>query len=249
MRKHPKALLGRSFSISIIIPAFNEEKFIARCLASIVDRAPSNLLEIIVVDNASSDCTSEIASKYAMVRVVPEPQKGITFARARGMGEARGDVLAFIDADVQIPDGWFERLNAAFTANPSLACYSGPYKYTDLSVVQSLSARAFFRFIAIPTYSVTRFMALGGNFAARRKALEKIGGFDTSIAFYGEDTNIARRLYSAGDVWWDHKFFVYTSSRRFQAQGLLTVSFTYFANYLSEAVLHRPITHKYSDIR
>jgi GT2 family glycosyltransferase len=92
-------------------------------------------------------------------------------------------------------------------------------------------------------------MAVGGNFAASRAALERIGGFDTAIAFYGEDTNIARRLSAQGKVAFLRGLTMPTSSRRLHAEGMLATAWRYGTNFLSEVVLKRPVTQAYRDIR
>ena len=75
-------------TISVIIPAYNEEKYIVSCLHSILGNAPENLKEIFVINNASTDKTAELAEKFPQVRVVNEPNKGLTKARQRGLQEA-----------------------------------------------------------------------------------------------------------------------------------------------------------------
>jgi len=104
-------------------------------------------------------------------------------------------------------------------------------------------------FLAEPTYWLTRYMVVGGNFAAKRSALIEIGGFDTAIAFYGEDTNIARRLSAAGKVKFMMSLPMYTSARRLHAEGLTVTALRYAVNFLAEVVLKRPVTDQYQDVR
>ncbi|HEX7964030.1 MAG TPA: glycosyltransferase family A protein, partial [Candidatus Saccharimonadales bacterium] len=92
-------------SVSIVIPAYNEERHLAACLEAI--RAQSEPpLEVVVVDNNSTDRTAEIARRYPFVRVVHEERQGIVFARGAGFDAARGDIIARIDADIVLPAGW-----------------------------------------------------------------------------------------------------------------------------------------------
>ena len=91
------------FKISLIIPAHNEEKYIADCLEHVIKNSNGKFFEIIVVNNVSSDKTEEIALKFPGVRVVHEHNKGLTHARQRGYIEAKGDILAYIDADTRMP--------------------------------------------------------------------------------------------------------------------------------------------------
>lgn len=120
------------YDISIIIPAHNEEKNIGSCLSSIIEYSPKNLLEIIVVDNASTDMTAVISQKFPKVRVVYEPEKGSNRARQKGFLEAKGDLLAFVDADSMIAKNWFDTVNEKFSRDKKLVCLSGPYQYYDL---------------------------------------------------------------------------------------------------------------------
>ena len=102
---------------------------------------------------------------------------------------------------------------------------------------------------SIGNNGITGFMVVGGNFVALRDALLKIGGFDTSINFYGEDTNIARRLQKCGKVKFDLGFSVQTSGRRIAANGIMKTAAVYMANYVSESLLHKPMNKKYTDVR
>ena len=84
---------------------------------------------------------------------------------------------------------------------------------------------------------------------ARRDALLKIDGFDRSIAFYGEDADIARRLAKVGRVRFLMRLVMQTSARRLKAEGLMRTAAVYALNFLSEAILKRPATSSYRDIR
>ncbi len=71
----------------------------------------------------------------------------------------------------------------------------------------------------------------------------------TNIAFYGEDTNIARRLKAAGKVKFVMQLPMHTSARRLHAEGLMAMALKYGANFLGEVVLKRPVTDRYDDVR
>ena len=74
----------------------------------------------------------------------------------------------------------------------------------------------------------------GGNFAVRRTALDGIGGFDTSIEFHGEDTNLGRRLFAVGRVGLYYDCYLYTSARRYIAMGKGAVFRLYVRNFASD---------------
>lgn len=239
--------------LSIVIPAYDEEHYIGHCLEAVsqelarLDRRYR--VEVIVVDNASRDATGEIVSEWANVRLVREPAKGLTKARQRGLEAAKGHIVAYIDADTRMPDGWMTTVLERFSADPSLVCLSGPYRYYDAAWPTRALVFLYWRILALPVYLVVRYMAVGGNFAARKWALEKISGFDTRIAFYGEDTNIARRLAAVGNVRFTLRLPMYTSARRLRALGTVRMAAVYALNYLSEVILRRPLTIRYDDIR
>ena len=239
--------------ISLIICAHNEELWLRMCLAHALQNKIPELFEVIVIDNASTDKTAEIAqsfvSVFPFVRVVREEEKGLTKARARGLKEASGDILCYIDADTRMPPLWLKKVQTAFAKNPKLVGLSGPYQYYDLSNWSQFLNTLYWIFFAYPTYFFTGYMIVGGNFAAKREALLEMGGFDTTIDFYGEDTNIARRLAKIGKV----KFTLFlpmpTSGRRLKSEGLLRVGYTYVMNFLSEVIRKKPFTKDYKDIR
>jgi GT2 family glycosyltransferase len=82
-----------------------------------------------------------------------------------------------------------------------------------------------------------------------RKALEAIGGFNLAITFYGEDTDIARRLNDVGPVRFTFALKMYSSARRLKGEGMLRIALRYTINYLWTTFLKRPYTHTHIDIR
>lgn len=238
---------GEDVSISLIIPAYNEEKGLGACLDSIQKNA-HGLKEIIVVDNASTDRTAEVAQGYEGVRVVREDRKGLVRARQRGYLAATGSVLAYVDADTRLPVGWVEQIEQAFSADPSLACLSGPYSYYDIPRIQSVCVTVWYWF-AKPWYWALGYMATGGNIAIRRSVVEAMGGFDTTIEFYGEDTIIARSASKYGRVIFSSRFSMPTSGRRFKEEGFFRIGYLYLINFLASALGGRPATVSYEDVR
>jgi GT2 family glycosyltransferase len=92
-------------------------------------------------------------------------------------------------------------------------------------------------------------MMQGGNFVVSRAALEKIGGFNVDISFYGEDTDIARRLNAVGDVVFSFELKMYSSARRLKHEGMFTMAARYSLNYFWTTFLKRPFTREHLDIR
>lgn len=104
---------AKNVRISIVIPCFNEERYLKRCLDSVAaQHEPA--YEVIVVDNNSRDGTAEITRQYPSVRLIKEPQQGRAYAQHTGFQAARGTILARIDADAVLPADWTRRIAAYF---------------------------------------------------------------------------------------------------------------------------------------
>jgi len=239
----------KEFTISLIIPAYNEEKRIGACIESAIKNSGNRFHEIIVVDSCSTDRTKEIASSFAHVKVFEEKVKGVMYARQRGFFISSGDIIAFVDADNLIPPGWYDIAQKEFASNPDLALLSGPYSYYDVAVWRQKLASLWWKYIACPTSQLVGYMAIFGNLLIRRGVLEKMKGLDTSIEFYGDDSDTSRRASKFGKVKFSSKFVMPSSARRFINQGWINTSFVYFLNFASEVILRRPFPRKYKDFR
>jgi glycosyltransferase involved in cell wall biosynthesis len=241
-------------TITVIVCAHNEERFLPGCLHSLLaqTRLPD---EILVVNNASADRTGEVARAIAGVRVIDEPRKGLVVARERGRCEARGQILVYLDADCRAPLQWLERIESRFNRRPDLLALSGNYRFYDWDRWGRLLLRAYDYSLGIATHVLVKHLLrigvvfYGGNFAVRREALVDIGGFDTSIEFHGEDTNVGRRLFARGPVALCYDCYLHTSARRYKAMGKGAVFRLYVRNFVSELLYHRPRDTRHLDVR
>ena len=196
---HIASLFWSHLTISVIVCAHNEEAFLAACLHSLLaqTRPPD---EILLVNNASLDGTGAVARGIAGVRLIDEPRKGLVIARERGRQAAAGDLLVYLDADCRAPIFWLARIESRFVRQPRLIALSGNYRFYDWDWWGRTLIRAYDFTLGPATQCLVKHvlrigvLSYGGNFAVRRWALDRIGGFDTSIDFHGEDTNIARRF-------------------------------------------------------
>ena len=242
--------------MSFVVPAYNEEAYLPACLESILaqTRDLGEPVEIIVVNNASTDRTREVALGYAGVRVVDERRKGLTFARQAGFAASTGALIANVDSDSRLTAGWVEQVLTTFAAEPKMVALSGPFVYYDLTPRQRVSVQVFYA-VAFSVYVLNRWvlragsMVQGGNFVLRRQALEQIGGFNTAIAFYGEDTDIARRMSRVGKVRFTFGLKMFSSARRLKHEGIFTMAGKYTINYLWTTFRKKPFTEEYIDIR
>ena len=242
--------------LSFVIPAYNEEALLRQCVHSIVQQLAYESIdaEIIVVNNASTDRTREVAASFPEVRVIDEPRKGLVRARQAGFLAATGDLIANVDADTMLTPGWIAKVYTRFLRDPALVALSGPCIYYDLAAPMRVGVRLFYA-LAFVSYLTTRFvlnrssLLQGGNYVIRRDALRAIGGYNTAIEFYGEDTDAAYRLHQIGKVVFTLRLPIYASGRRLAAEGLLTAGVIYSLNYLWIILFQKPFSKGYRDIR
>ncbi len=236
-------------TISLIIPAHNEERYIWACLEYVLRHSDGHIHEVIVIDNASTDRTKQIAESYPGIRVITESSKWLTLARQRWYKEATGDILAYIDADTRMPKWWAKLLKQHFHSSKDIWFLSGPYYYYDLPWYKQVGNRLYRRLLWYPTYLLTWYLWVGGNFAIKKSVLDKINGFDTKIIFYGEDTDIARRASKCTTTKFTLQLVMHTSARRLVGEGMFISAYKYITNFLSQAIFHISATKTYKDFR
>lgn len=234
--------------ISVIISAYNEATYIWPCLEHVLQYCDGLVSEIIVVDNASTDDTVRIASTYPYITVISELKKWVSFARQAWYLSSSWEILCFIDADTRMPSGRINRIITLFHDN-NLWFVSGPCSYYDLSKYKQVASRLYRKTFVYVTYLIVWYMGVGGNFAMRRSALDQLWWFDTTIAFYGDDTDIARRASQITKVTFDLGLTMPTSWRRFVWQWFWQTIYLYTINYFSQIIKHSPATDQYEDWR
>ena len=246
--------MARGLRISVIVCAHNEARYLPACLHSVLaqSRQPDELL---LINNASTDATAAVAAQIPFVHVINEPRKGLVVARETGRRHASGDILIYLDADCRAPLTWVARIERRFHEDADLMALSGPYRYYDWDWWGRTLIRAYDFTVAPATQLLVKHILrigtifYGGNFAVRREALEQIGGFDTSIEFHGEDTNVGRRLFAVGRVSLFHDCYLYTSARRYNAMGKGAVFRLYVRNFTSVLLRGRPKDTTHVDVR
>ena len=205
---------GHAQGVTVVIPAYNEEKYLADCLTSLLAQTyPQRLTEIIVADNGSTDGTAEVARRFG-VRVVSEPRKGAAYARQAGFMAASHELVAGIDADCVAPPDWLARIVGEFEDTPGLVGLSGR---SDLFGAAARFDRFWMRHVNTLflwfNYMIHRPLFNGMNFAVRRSAFQAIGGFATHLRS-AEDMELSLRLKSRGKVHFRMSLWVHSSARR-----------------------------------
>jgi glycosyltransferase involved in cell wall biosynthesis len=110
--------------ISVVIPALNEERYLGKCLESLMRQDYHHSFEIIVVDNGSTDNTVSIANSYG-VNVISEFRRGAAWARQRGFESATSAIIASTDADTILPVNWLSQIDLLFRENRILPVTDG----------------------------------------------------------------------------------------------------------------------------
>ena len=241
--------------LAFVIPAYNEEALIGKCVESVLAevKRSGRDCEVVVVNNNSTDRTAEIASA-AGARVVDENQKGIVSARDGGFQATTAELVANIDGDTMVTPGWLDVVFEEFEKDPRLVCLSGPYVYYDLNPWQRFLVGGFYGLTTL-IYWINRYVlrvgsvVQGGNFVLKRDAWIRAGGFNREIKFYGEDTDVAVRLAKQGKVKFTHRLKMKTSGRRLAEEGIIRTGLTYTLNFFWVTFAGKPATHQHTDIR
>ncbi len=217
--------------LSVVIPAYNEERFIGKLLTSLKSQTFPYPFEIIVVDNDSTDKTADIAKKFGAL-IVKEKKRGYSFACNAGFYKAKGEIIARADADYIVPENWLYNIWQAFKNDKNLIAVGGPTFPLESNWWENIF---YFPGIIIWMY-ILKFLGRGFLFpsmAVRRQAFLSTGGFDTSIAF-GEDTDMCLRLKRLGKIRMARELYIYTSIRRVRSLGIVKTIFGYaFVNQIS----------------
>ena len=192
--------------VSIVVAARNGAGTLPRTLAALQALSPPPA-EIVLVDNGSRDATPALldtfaATARAKVVVTREPRRGASVARNTGAREATGDVLAFTDADCCPRPDWLAALTAPL-ADATVGAVAGGLAATPPGgAVEAFGALFTLQSLPAPARHTGWTPWSGGfptaNLAVRRAQFERLGGFDESVAIYGEDYDLCARLYATG---------------------------------------------------
>jgi len=236
-----------SMKISFVIPAYNEEKYLKECLESIIKYGPQDA-EIIVVDNNSTDNTAKIANKFSRVKLLYEATRGTTHARQKGLENANGDLIAFIDADCIITPNWLSTVEKKFT-NKKIICLSGPYDFYDNTKLKNLLIARPYDFLVFLNNKIFNSVIYGGNMVIKKDIINKIGGWDKNINFYGDDIMLAKKISRLGKIDFALNFYVSSSFRRLNSEGIAKIILKYLINFFWIRFFNKPYHNTYSNHR
>lgn len=231
--------MAAALDVSVIVPTWNEEKYLPRCLLSLVDQKDTEPFEIIVVDGGSADQTVKIAEKYAD-KVLVKPGLPVGAARNLGVKNAESEILAFIDADTVASSHWVKQIADSFH-NHAVAVTGPTYPYEGTHLddlvyrvatgwAQPFSLRLGFPHVA------------GFNCAYSKTAFWNAGGFDEGREL-SEDVMLGLKIRHEGRVLFNPEMVAYTSLRRIRKFGYPYLTTYYMINAIAMMLFHRSLAY------
>jgi glycosyltransferase involved in cell wall biosynthesis len=198
--------------VSIVVPALNEERLIGACLVSLAQQDYPGPLDVIVVDNCSTDATAEAARELG-ARVVAEDRRGVCNARQRGTEAAIGEIVISTDADTIFSRDWVSRIVAAFErGGDAVVGVCGACRFVDAPFWARPYTAVLFGFVAL-YYRLTGRVcyATATNIAFRRTAWH---GYDVDLTQGADELGLLRSLRTSGQLHFERGNETFTSSRR-----------------------------------
>ena len=237
--------------LSIIVPTLNEEKVLETTLRQIRDNLTEIEYELIVTDDGSRDRTHEIAKRHGRLTLDPSQKKTIATNRNNGAREAKGEFLAFVDADMFIPEPnrFFKTLLGDFAADPGLLAATVkigvlPAAATpwDVLIMGVANFAQWFMNNAIRSGSAS------GEFQMiRREAFEAAHGYRQDLPM-AEDTELFFRLSKTGRTMIDMRLVAYNTGRRPHAVGWPKLLWEWVVNFFSVRVFKRSYSKEWNRV-
>ena len=224
--------------LSIVVPAFNEANYITDALKSI--RAQTyNPIELIVVNNNSSDQTESQAKPYAD-RVINEPKKGYVNACITGCAAATGQYISICPADARYHPTWAASMIQQLEQKPSAVAVYGTCRTYDASrLVNQLNYYGYTLFLI-----VSRLFGLDNtadfNFIMKKSTFDAVGGYLSAYKKMSPDIDLGKRLKTQGALIFDRSSCIDVSFRRHQSDGFWHSMKLYGKAWLSQLLNRTP---------
>ncbi|MDD2655667.1 MAG: glycosyltransferase [Candidatus ainarchaeum sp.] len=202
--------------VSIVVPTYNEQKYIRRALEGLFAQKADFSYEIIVSDGNSTDSTAKIARGMG-ARVVFEPKRTIAAGRQKGFMEARGKIIVSSSADVYVKPDWLAKLVEPIRKRRCIAS-GGPVIPKDGNLLEQAFAKGLLTPAATGLSRIGMPYVVADNMAIRADVFRKIGGFDTDMVT-AEDTYLIKKARKYGKFRFVKDAPVYISMRRVREWG------------------------------
>jgi glycosyltransferase involved in cell wall biosynthesis len=236
--------------ISIIVPTYNEEKNIERCLNALANQTiPQDKIEIIVVDGNSTDRTREIARGIADV-VMIQTSEGVGGARNDGFNIAKHNFVATTDADCEVSKKWVESIIKKFEKDKVVAVTGilKPYDWNQMNRGEIMIYKIMFEISNLLLFILSlmgQYHLCGANSAYKKEIFLDIGGY-LPLA-YADDVEIFNRIKKKGKVELSSEMSINYSVRRIKKIGLLKYLYLILKMDIEIMLLGRkPLTGDYA---
>jgi len=188
-----------SVKVSVIVPAYNAERTIERCLHALKNQHyPRDFYEIIMVDDGSCDNTKNVVLGYHDVRYIRQENSGPATARNNGAKEAKGEIILFTDSDCAPETDWIKEMVAPFD-NPEIIAVKGAYKTEQRGLVARFAQLEFEERFELLKSKESIDMVDTYSAGYRKDTFLRLKGFDTSFPVANnEDTELSYRMSKLG---------------------------------------------------
>jgi len=235
---------------SVIVPTLHEEKAIERTLCSLemAKNKSGHIVEMIVVDGGSEDNTVKIANKYTKKVVFPK-ERGIGRARNFGAMHADGDVLIFLDADVIVPENFFDELNRKLSVNGVCGanCNVMPHHEVNPSGFER-SFYAMWHNIRRVFYNIKPCGTGENGIIVSKDVFHKTGGFDESLGAI-EDLDFMFRASKYGKFVYMKDLTIHETIRRFRKLGTPRFMLIYLSNFFHYLIFRNSRVKQWKPVR
>lgn len=205
--------------VSVVIPVYNEEKYIKNCLDSLMkqEEKPD---EIIVVDNNCTDKTISIVKKYKGIKIIQEKKQGISPTRNKGFNSAKYEIIARCDADSILPINWIKDIKKTFSKNSQIAGFTNSIVFYDLPIVNKSSLPSdMYYYISKIILGFPSFV--GPSMAITKKIWLKVKKeLCTDDKKVHEDIDLAIHIKKYGEIFFEPNVVVKISGRRIKYNPL-----------------------------
>jgi len=185
-------------SVSIVIPAHNEERHLRACLRAIA-RQTVKPFEVIVVDNNSTDKTAAITREFPFVIVVDEEKQGIVHARNAGFDAASGKIIGRIDADIELPPTWVEHVQRFYAkSHSSRTAWTSPGRFYNVRLPRLVSWSYTVMAFGLNRILVGHYALWGSSMAITQEQWQAVRNDVHSQTDIHEDLDLAMHLHDAG---------------------------------------------------
>ncbi|HUC88189.1 MAG TPA: glycosyltransferase family 2 protein [Candidatus Binatia bacterium] len=202
-------------SVSLVIPAYNEERHLRVCLDS-VQKQIYQPDEVLVVDNNSTDKTAEVAKTYSFVHLINESRQGRVFARNAGFEAAKGELIVRVDADTQMPADWLEHIVKFYSqADHQKLAFTGDAAFDNVRLPRAVAWLYHFMAFDLNRLFIGHPTLWGSNMALTRKQWQAFKDHVCLRNDIHEDLDLSIHLHDAGvNIFYDRHCRVRANLRR-----------------------------------